>query len=107
RNYRYLVFNDYLGRLPLYYSIESNRIIISREIKTHLEFNAKISLDYCGISEYLMLGYALGHKTIFYNIQRLNPGEILLIKDIRDLNTIQYFTSVKISYHRTNKTYNK
>lgn len=79
-NKKCLIFNDYLGRLPIYYYCDDSLALISREIKTNLQFIPKIYLDQAGIVEYLIFGYTLGKRTIFKNIQRLSPSEGLLFK---------------------------
>jgi asparagine synthetase B (glutamine-hydrolysing) len=76
---KYIGFNDHLGRLPIYYSNDSETFIISRDIKTNLEFGSKIEFDLTGITEFLILGYSLGNKTYFKNINKLEPFQALLI----------------------------
>jgi hypothetical protein len=97
---KYLVFNDYLGRLPLYYSNEENNIIISRSIKTQLEFASKIELDLTGIVEFLMLGFTFGEKTLFKNISRLEPFQAIIIEDFNRINNFQIINTCEISYNR-------
>ncbi|MBK9097292.1 MAG: hypothetical protein IPM14_04055 [bacterium] len=104
---RYLVFNNYLGRLPLYYSNANNNLIISRSIKTHLEFMPKIELDLTGIAEFLMFGFTLGDKTYFKNIHRLEPSQAIIIEDFNKLNNYRLINTYKISYNRKSVRINR
>ena len=97
---RYLVFNDHLGRLPLYYSSTEDDFIISRSIKTHLEFLPQIEPDFTGITEFLMLGFTLGDKTYFNNIHRLEPYQAIVIEDFKQLNSYKVINTCEISYNR-------
>jgi len=76
---QYLAFNDYLGRLPLYYSCQGNFCVLSKEIKTLLNFMPRIELNNFGLVEYLIYEYTLGNKTIFKDIYRFNPAQMITI----------------------------
>lgn len=104
---RYLVFNDYLGRLPLYYSNAENNFIISRSIKIHLEFAPKIEIDLTGIVEFLVLGFSLGKRTLFKNIHRLEPYQAIIIKDLGQINHFEVINTFEISYNRKKNGLNK
>lgn len=75
---RYILFNDFLGRLPVYYSNTTELTVISKDIKFILDYIPKINLDNSGIIENLILGYTLGDKTLFKNVSRLKPCEYVL-----------------------------
>lgn len=104
---RYLVFNDYLGRLSLYYSTGNDFFNISREIKTHLEFASKIDVDLKSITEFLMLGFSLGNRTFFKNIHRLKAGQAIIIDDPNNFNNFKVLNICKISYKRKKNDLNK
>ncbi len=72
-----IIFNNYIGSLPLYYTDDPNCIIISREIKTILEFAERIEPDRKRLTEYLMFEHALGIGTIFKNIYRIESASVL------------------------------
>ena len=80
-NHRYILFNDYLGRLPIYFFSNRDLILISREIKFILQFIPSIRFNKKGIVENLMFEYTLGDKTIFDGIIRLNPCEYILCEE--------------------------
>ena len=73
------IINDALGRLPLYYYRDGDRIFVSREIRfiTHLIGEARF--DRRGIAQYMLFGYPLGEKTLFENIYRLPPASFISI----------------------------
>ncbi len=87
-----------LGRLPIYYSNDSEIFIISRDIKTNLEFGTKIEFDLAGITEFLILGYSLGNKTYFRNIRKLEPYQALLIEDLSDVKKYNLKDTSEIHY---------
>ena len=78
-----LIFNDALGRLPLYYCSSYNRfsakIVMSREVKFIIPFLKKTDFDTMGLAEYLLFGYPLGKRTLWKDIKRLHPAAVLMI----------------------------
>ena len=72
-----IVINDVLGRLPLYYFINDDQFILSREIKFITKFIESGNLDKKGMAEYLLFGYPLGKRTLVKNVHRLDPGVIV------------------------------
>jgi len=89
-----LVFNDYLGRLPLYYYCDENLCVFSREIKTILKFIPKISLDKHALVEYLMFEFPLGDKTIYKDIYKIGSSGMAEVE----------FTNEKIDFHKQKST---
>jgi hypothetical protein len=110
---RYILFNDYLGRLSLYYYFNENNTLISREIKFILEFIPEIKFDKTGIVENLMLGYTLGEKTIFKDIKRLYPCEYIICEFKKDgINykkgkTAEFNFNLKSRFYSKNKSLNQ
>lgn len=104
---KYIVFNDHMGRLPLYYSIEDEIFIISRDIKTNLEFGTKIDFDLTGITEFLILGYSLGKKTYFKNIHKLEPYQAIVIKDLNNINKFELLNTCYIPFSAKEKHVNR
>lgn len=76
---RLLIFNDYLGRLPLYYHRGNGLCVFSREIKVILRFAKKISLNKFALAEFLMFEYPLGNKTLFNDIFRLEASKMIVV----------------------------
>lgn len=87
------IFNDILGRLPLYYCYTERGIVISRHIRFISNLTEKRGFDRISLAEYLILGYVLGERTLFQGIQQLRPATIIvasdeniMIKDIHNFN---------------------
>ncbi len=88
-----VIFNDFLGRLPLYSYKDNNKIIISREIGFIKKLIEKFEIDKKGLAEYLVFSYPLGERTLFKHIKRIPPFSFILInenevkiKKIKELN---------------------
>jgi hypothetical protein len=77
----YLLFNDYLGRLSLYYYYQEKKCVISKELKTILHFTPRIELNKTSIVEILMQEYPFGNKTLFQNVYRLQASQVIVIKN--------------------------
>ena len=93
----FILFNDLLGRLPLYYSIDShNKIIISRSLNYIVKYLGSPIFDQLSLAQFLLFGYNLSSKTIFTKIQRFKPSSIihinpkLDIKFFNNINTINF-----------------
>ena len=79
---------DIFGIKPLYFSLINDGIIFSSEITPLI--NTKIikkSISEEKLIEYFELQYTTGKKTIFNDIFRLRPGEILTIKNGKIINS--------------------
>ncbi len=74
-------FNDALGRLSVYYKNLKNDIVISRDLRSNLLFNSDISINKPAFTEFLMFGYQLGNNTIYNNIMKMEPSEIIIVND--------------------------
>jgi asparagine synthase (glutamine-hydrolysing) len=74
------VLNDIFGRLPLYYSISENGIILSRYLRFIKDINKELAFNRMAISQFLLLGYMLGKHTILENIYHLRPGSLIKIE---------------------------
>lgn len=72
---------DKCGEKPLYYSIlPHNGIIFSSELTIFKYFqDLKLSLNRSAFNEYLQFGYIPTNKTIYKNINKLEPGTWLKI----------------------------
>ena len=79
---------DIFGIKPLYFSLINDGIIFSSEITPLI--NTKIikkRISEEKLIEYFELQYTTGKKTIFKDIFRLRPGEILTIKNGKIINS--------------------
>ncbi len=80
-----LILNrDIFGIKPLYFSIKENGIIFSSEISALKEINFKnLSISKNKLMETLQLQYSSGKHTIYNGIQRLRPGELIILEEGR------------------------
>ena len=77
-----IISRDEFGIKPLYFSVFEDGIIFCSELnplKKYIPF--KTELENKKVIEHLQYQYCTGNKTIFKNINRLRPGETLIIKN--------------------------
>jgi asparagine synthase (glutamine-hydrolysing) len=88
KNNEFVLVNDILGRLPVYYYMDDRRLIISRELSfiTYLiwynDDNSNIKKEYfdrMAIAQYLLFGYTLDKRTLVNDINRMQPGALARI----------------------------
>jgi len=73
-----VVVNDYLGRLPLYvYS--QKQFILSRDIFVMDKVTTGLLFDESSIYQYLRIGFPLGHRTLYHDIDRLDASSLVRI----------------------------
>ena len=73
----FLVFNDYLGRLPVFFHYDDKGLILSRTLKFILQCLPEIRFDKWGIIEKIMFDYNLGEHTLFEGIKLLSAGSYI------------------------------
>lgn len=83
-----IIFNDMLGRLPLYFSHQNEQLILSSEIKTILFNLDHIEFDKISILEYILQEYNISDFTLYENIKKLKPGHLLVSS--MDKNKVSY-----------------
>ncbi len=77
KNQQLLVWNDWLGRLPVYLLQDKTQFVIGRDIR-QLRYLADITnFDPYGLATTLLFGFALGEKSLWQNISYLAPGSLL------------------------------
>jgi asparagine synthase (glutamine-hydrolysing) len=72
-----LIFNDVFGRLPLYYFEDANKLMVSRSLNFIVKCSNKVKMDSMAISQFLLLGYMLGVRTLIENVKQLRPITLL------------------------------
>jgi hypothetical protein len=77
----FLLFNDRWGQLPCYLYHKKDTIIISREVKFILSYLPEIKYNKLALAQYLILRYPLDYRTIFDEIYRIKPCNLLLYQD--------------------------
>ena len=69
------LYRDPFGIKPLYYHVNSNRLIFSSEIKPILaDHEYEVDVDNESLTSHLMLGHSLENKTLFKDIFSVEPG---------------------------------
>ena len=78
-----IIAKDGLGIKPLYYLDSKDAFIFSSEIKglETLLFNQNLTLDKRSLNRYLTFQWCPGDGTPFKEVKKVNPGEILTIKN--------------------------
>ena len=74
------LFNDLLGRLPLYYFQNGGWCLISRDVTFCNVLSRQVTGDRLGIAEYLLFGFPLGGRTLVENLSRLAPATMISIE---------------------------
>ena len=78
RSQRLLLARDRFGIKPLFYAWDGRRLLFGSEIKALLELMPRPEIDLEALHDYLSLNYIPGPRTIYRDIQKLQPGHILL-----------------------------
>ncbi len=77
----FVLFNDCLGHLPLFYFQSDEYLLISREPKFIISALNHKQSDTMGIAEYLLFTYNLKHRSTIKGIHRLQPVSMIAYKD--------------------------
>ena len=94
----YLV-RDRIGKKPLYYEVEDGNLIFASELKPLMKregFQKKIRSEV--LSRYLFQQYVNAPDTVFENVYKLEPGEILKFH-YGEIKTWKYW-DIKQVYHK-------
>lgn len=93
-----ILARDRLGIKPLFYAVLSDCILFASELRAIVPFLPSISVNSRAISEYLNNQFNTGRKTIVNGIERVLPGEYLVI-DTQDLSVMQatYWSPLSIT----------
>lgn len=97
---KYIIFNDFIGRLPFYYYFDLKRFIAGRSIPYIIHNIPQICIDKNALTEFIMIEFLIGNNTFFKDVQRLSPAEIIFIsttnnclKIISQKNKEDYFAA--------------
>ncbi len=75
-----VVFNDYLGRLPVYV-YHQKQFILSRDMFVLDKITPGLMFDDASIYQYLRIGYPVGNRTLYHDIDRLKPSSLVTIEN--------------------------
>lgn len=80
--HRLFLATDRFGKKPLYYSLNGNNIAFASTITALMEYEGISSeLNFVALKEYMVKGYIHYPNTIYQNIKKLGPGEIITISN--------------------------
>lgn len=86
RKQRLFCARDRVGIKPFYYHYNGQRLVFGSEIKAVLASDfVKAEADISGLQDYMTFQFCLGSKTMFKNIEKLEPG-YCLTADLKDNN---------------------
>ena len=85
---RIVVLNDIFGRLPQYV-YHKKQFILSRDIYILDKVTTGLHFDESSIYQFLRMGFPLGQRTLFYDIDRLNYSSVINIE--KDKIAIKHF----------------
>jgi asparagine synthase (glutamine-hydrolysing) len=76
---RLIIARDRLGKKPLYYAFDGNRLVFGSEIKSiFADTSVPRRLDPGAIPAYLTFGYVPTPRTFFEGVRSLPPGHVLV-----------------------------
>ncbi len=75
----YLLFNDYLGRLPFYYHYDGKQFVAGRSLPFIVHNLPRIRIDKNSLTEFLMTEFLIGNNTLLKDVKRLIPAAIIRI----------------------------
>lgn len=78
---RLFLARDRLGIKPIYYYFNNGKFIFASEIKAILQYHLKREINIEALNSFFTFKYIPGPKTIFKNISKLQPGNILLFEN--------------------------
>jgi len=86
------IARDRLGKKPLFYYQDKDRLIFSSEIKGILQCpGIKRAANHRAISHYLSFLAIPGSQTAFHGIRRLAPGNYMVANEKREISVKQYW----------------
>jgi asparagine synthase (glutamine-hydrolysing) len=99
-----LLARDRIGKKPLYYYDDGQRIIFASELKAILaDPSVPRRLDWEALGEYLALGYVTAPRTIFAGLKKLRPGHSLVLAQGR--SEVQAYWDWLPAFRRAQRNY--
>ncbi len=95
-----LVARDRLGIKPLYYYKDDDKFAFASELKPLLNLVGKQELNRDQINAYFRLNYCAGQETIFKNVYRLLPGQLIELKN-NAVSVKNWYVAPKINTNAT------
>jgi len=92
-NQQLFVWNDWLGRLPVYLFQDKKQFVIGRDIRQLRHLAGITNFDPYGLATTLLFGFALGEKSLWQKISYMAPGSLLqadFIKNSIEISDTQF-----------------
>ncbi len=89
RERKLLLARDRVGKKPLFYSAEAERVLFGSELKALLAGGVTTDhLDACALSDYFSFGYIPAPKTIYSSVRKVLPGHYIVATEsgLRDVS---------------------
>jgi asparagine synthase (glutamine-hydrolysing) len=82
RQRKLLLARDRIGKKPLFYAVDQNRIVFASELKALLAAdNLSREIDPQALSDYFSFGYIAAPKTIYRSVQKVRPGHYVVASE--------------------------
>lgn len=81
RRRQLVLSRDRAGIKPLYYSVDSRRLVFGSEIRALLAAGVATTVDAQALASYLSLMYIPGPRSIYAGVSKLEPGRTLVWRD--------------------------
>jgi asparagine synthase (glutamine-hydrolysing) len=86
-----ILARDRVGKKPLYYYLDREKLVFASEIKAILQHpKLDLQIDEHALSDYISLGYIPAPKSIYRSIRKVRPGYYLKVK-AGNAQEIQYW----------------
>ncbi len=91
RNHTMILARDRVGKKPLYYYVDREKLVFASEIKSILQHpGLDLRVDEHAVSDYVSLGYIPAPKSIYRSIRKVRPGHYLRVRPGK-IDEIQYW----------------
>ncbi len=98
RRRRLLIARDRIGKKPLFYRVEAERLLFASELKALALFpNVPRDLDLTALRQYLTYQYVPYPRTIYRGIAKLPPASFMIWQDGKDLTVERYWRPEEVA----------
>ena len=94
----FFVFNDFLGRLPLYYRLTSGYLTLASELKYLFFSGEEVVIEKSSLCEYLLYEYNIGNSTLYKGFSKFGGGSLLAVVNVGGLapTAVQLILPVRV-----------
>ena len=95
---RLVLARDRIGKKPLFYRVESDRILFASELKSLLQFEeVPRELDYVALRQYLTYQYVPYPRSIYRGIKKLPPSSALIWRPDEEPTIQRYWRAEEVA----------